>query len=122
MHILSEKFKNLLITEEKISENEMQLSTRIVEDLGIDGIEAHYFMVSYFDTFPIDEGDFDFHIYFNDETPVLLIIPAILFVFFSISDLATFAGQTSPQTDNSTSHISHAPTSNRRWCLELRTH
>ena len=82
MHILSEKFKNLLITEEKISENEMQLSTRIVEDLGIDGIEAHYFMVSYFETFPIDEGDFDFRIYFNDETPVSLIIPAILFVFF----------------------------------------
>ena len=82
MHILSEKFKNFLISEEKISENEIKMSTRVVEDLGMDGIEAHYFMASYFDTFPIDEGDFDFRRYFNYETPVLLIIPAILFLFF----------------------------------------
>ncbi|WP_338332838.1 DUF1493 family protein [Acetobacter sp. LMG 32666] len=93
MHILSEKFKNFLIYKEKISENEIQLSTRIVEDLGVDGIEAHYFMVSYFDTFPINEGDFDFRRYFNDETPVLLIIPAILFLFFRFLIWQLFLGK-----------------------------
>lgn len=82
MHILSEKLKEFLISAERLSEKEIQPSTRIVEDLGLDGIDAHYLMVSYFDTFPIDEGDFDFRRYFNYETPVLLIIPAILFVFF----------------------------------------
>lgn len=46
MHLLSEEFKNLLISEEKISENEMQLSTRLSEDLGIDEIDAHYLMES----------------------------------------------------------------------------
>jgi hypothetical protein len=93
MHILSEKFKNFLISEEKISENEIKLSTRVVEDLGVDGIEAHYFMVSYFDTFPIDEGDFDFRRYFNYETPVLLIIPAILFLFFRFLIWQLFLGK-----------------------------
>jgi acyl carrier protein len=82
MHILSEKFKNFLISEEKISENEIQLSTRIVEDLSLDGIDAHYFIEAYAETFSIEVGDFDFHRYFTDETQVLLIIPAILFVFF----------------------------------------
>ena len=82
MHILSEKLKNFLISKEKISENEIQLSTRIVEDLGVDGIDAHYFMEAYAETFSIKGGDFDPRRYFNDETEVLLIIPTILFVFF----------------------------------------
>lgn len=82
MHILSEKLKNFLIYKEKISENEIQLSTRIVEDLSLDGIDAHYFIEAYAEMFSIKEGDFDFHRYFNDETEVLLIIPTILFVFF----------------------------------------
>ncbi|MGG6430409.1 DUF1493 family protein [Acetobacter ghanensis] len=82
MHILSEKLKNFLISKEKISENEIQLSTRIVEDLSLDGIDAHYFIEAYAEMFSIKEGDFDFHRYFNDEMEVLLIIPTILFVFF----------------------------------------
>ena len=82
MPILSEELRNFLIVKEKISEKDVQLSTRIVEDLGSDGIEAHDLMTDYFETFPIDEGDFDFSRYFNDEMPALLIIPAILFLFF----------------------------------------
>ncbi|MFT8892018.1 MAG: DUF1493 family protein [Acetobacter papayae] len=60
----------------------MKLSTRIAEDLVIDGIDVHYFMEYYSETFPIDVGDFDFRRYFNDETQVLLIIPMILFALF----------------------------------------
>ncbi|NSL93101.1 DUF1493 family protein [Acetobacter syzygii] len=93
MHILSEKFKNFLMSEEKISENEIQLSTRIVEDLGLDGIDAHYFIEAYAETFSIEVGDFDFYRYFNDETPVLLIIPAILFLFFRFLIWQLFLGK-----------------------------
>lgn len=93
MHILSEEFKNLLISEEKISENEMQLSTRLSEDLGIDEIDAHYLMESYADTFSIDTGDFDFHRYFNDETDALLFIPMILFALFRFLIWQFFLGQ-----------------------------
>ena len=82
MPILSEELRFFLIAKEKISEKEFQPSTRIVEDLGSDGIEAHDLMTAYFETFPIDQGDFDFSRYFNDEMPALLIIPAILFLFF----------------------------------------
>lgn len=79
MLIISENLKEFLIDTEKLSEEEMQPSKRIAEDLSIDGIDAHYFMESYFETFPIDVGDFDLRRYSSDETQVLLIIPMILF-------------------------------------------
>lgn len=82
MHIISEKLKKFLIDKERLSKEEIKPSTRIVEDLGLDGIDAFYLMESYAETFSIKGGDFDFNRYFNDETQVLLIIPAILFVFF----------------------------------------
>ncbi|MFT8368561.1 MAG: DUF1493 family protein [Acetobacter papayae] len=82
MLIISEKLKEFLIDTEKLSEEEIQPSTRIAEDLGIDGIDTLYFMDSYFETFPIDVGDFDLRRYSSDETQVLLIIPMILFALF----------------------------------------
>ncbi|PYD71616.1 DUF1493 family protein [Novacetimonas hansenii] len=82
MDIISGELTKFLISEEKISEKEIKPSTRIVEDLGLDGIDAHYLMEYYSETFSIKVGDFDFHRYFNDETEVLSIIPTILFVFF----------------------------------------
>ena len=82
MYIISDKLKNFLISKQEISEEEIKPSTRVVEDLSLDGIDAHYLMESYAETFSIKVGDFDYYRYFNDETQVLLIIPVILFVFF----------------------------------------
>ncbi|WP_084296401.1 DUF1493 family protein [Komagataeibacter kakiaceti] len=100
MHTLSDDFKSFLISEERLSEPELQLSTRIVEDLSLDGYDAHCLMVSYIDTFHINTGDFDFCRYFRHETPpflVFLIIPDLLFRLFRLLVWQFLLGKPAPE-------------------------
>lgn len=100
MLTLSDDFRNFLISSESISESELHLSTRIVEDLGLDGYDAQCFLENYIDTFPIDVGDFDYYRYFRDETPslfIFLIIPMLLFMLFRFLIWQCLLGKPAPK-------------------------